>query len=98
MRRIAIIAFGILATGCGTTKLYAPDLGGIYNEIVQAQDPYRNPVIVVPGILGSRLKDNASGEIVWGAFGPGTLNPKRPAISTGRRNTLAKSFGWCFEV
>ena len=32
----------------------------------------------MPGILGSKLKDLDSNAIVWGAFGPGSVNPKKP--------------------
>jgi pimeloyl-ACP methyl ester carboxylesterase len=38
----------------------------------------RNPVIVIPGILGSRLLDAESGQIVWGAFGGGSIDPSTP--------------------
>ena len=61
-----------------TAKLQSPDLGGIYNDLIQAEDPYRNPLIVIPGILGSRLKDLDSNAVVWGAFGPSSANPKKP--------------------
>jgi pimeloyl-ACP methyl ester carboxylesterase len=57
----------------------APDLGGLYNELAQNEDPYRNPVILIPGILGSKLIDRSSGSIVWGTFGFGNANPKDPA-------------------
>lgn len=77
--RIAAIGSALIFVFAGcTTKLYTPDLGGLYNELVQNEDPYRNPVIVIPGILGSKLRDADSGGIVWGAFGPGSANPKRP--------------------
>ncbi len=66
-----------VVVGCAT-KLQSPDLGGLYNDLIQAEDPYRNPVIVVPGILGSKLKDLDSNAVVWGAFGPGSQNPKKP--------------------
>ncbi|WP_089945266.1 esterase/lipase family protein [Candidatus Entotheonella palauensis] len=78
MRIVAIgIALMLVFAGC-TTKLYTPDLGGLYNKLVQQEDPYRNPVLVIPGILGSKLRDADSGAIVWGAFGPGSANPKKP--------------------
>lgn len=77
--RIAALGFTLIFAFAGcTTKLYTPDLGGLYNELVQKEDPYRNPVIVIPGILGSKLRDADSGGIVWGAFGPGGANPKKP--------------------
>ena len=63
-----------LLTGCGAFQT-APDLGNLYNELAQHEDPARNPVIVIPGILGSRLVDPQSGEVVWGAFGTGKANP-----------------------
>ena len=50
----------------------------LYSEIAQQEDPMRNPVIVIPGILGSRLVDSDSGETVWGAFGSGTADPTTP--------------------
>ena len=31
-------------------------------------DDQRNPVIVIPGILGSRLVEESTGKVVWGAF------------------------------
>jgi pimeloyl-ACP methyl ester carboxylesterase len=47
----------------------APDLGGLYNDMVQNENPYRNPVILIPGLMGSKLVDNSSGAVVWGDFG-----------------------------
>ena len=38
-------------------------------------NPYRNPVIVIPGILGSKLVDPVSGKLVWGAFGGSSIKP-----------------------
>ena len=68
----------ILATlGC-SSPAKVPDLGGIYNDLAQHEDPYRNPVILIPGLLGSKLVDADSDTIVWGVFGTGTLNPNKP--------------------
>lgn len=36
----------------------------------------RNPVIIIPGILGSKLVDGSSGKVVWGAFGGNSINPE----------------------
>ena len=52
-----------------------PDLGGIYRQSAQAADRDRNPVIVIPGLLGSRLVDDDSGRIVWGEFGGSGIDP-----------------------
>jgi len=35
----------------------------------------RNPIIVMPGVLGSKLKDTTSGKMIWGAFGGGYADP-----------------------
>jgi pimeloyl-ACP methyl ester carboxylesterase len=59
-----------------------PDLGGLYNALVQNESPYRNPVVLVPGLLGSKLISRPSGIAVWGAFGSGKLSPN---TETGAR-------------
>ena len=50
-------------------------LGEIYNDLAKLPDYERNPVIVIPGILGSQLVDNQTGEIVWGEMGPSGVSP-----------------------
>ncbi len=77
MIRSSIVVLAGFIAACSTTTLYEPNLGDLYSELAQAEDPYRNPLIVIPGISGSRLR-TGDGEVVWGAFGPGTLNPKSP--------------------
>lgn len=57
------------------SELPIPDLGGLYNAAARAEVPDRNPVIVIPGILGSRLVEDATGRIVWGAFTRGYADP-----------------------
>jgi pimeloyl-ACP methyl ester carboxylesterase len=65
----------VLFTGC-TTKPQVADLGGLYDRSARYHDAERNPVIVIPGILGSKLVDDASGKIVWGAFGGKGVDPE----------------------
>ncbi|MEM6392703.1 MAG: hypothetical protein AAF797_08030 [Planctomycetota bacterium] len=60
-------------TGCARGP-QAPDLGGLYNQAAQFYDADRTPVIVIPGILGSKLRD-ADGTLVWGAFTGELVNP-----------------------
>lgn len=55
-----------------------PDLGHLYDSLAQTKDLYRNPVIVMPGLLGPRLVQQTSGRIVWGAFGLGQVDPNTP--------------------
>jgi hypothetical protein len=74
--KAALICLCIIAAGCAT-HLRAPDLNNLYDRAAQHHDPWRNPIIVVPGLLGSRLTEPESGKIVWGAFGGGAANPRR---------------------
>ena len=46
----------------------SPDLGRIYDKAAKTHDHLSNPVIVIPGILGSKLKDPVTGKSVWGVF------------------------------
>ena len=54
------------------------DLGGIYNQLAQHEDPYRNPIVLIPGILGSKLTDPQSDKLAWGTFGFKHLDPTAP--------------------
>ena len=78
--RWSVRAVGLLgalaALGCASVSV-GPDLGGLYTRSARAGDALRNPVIVIPGILGSKLEDEATGRTVWGAFGGGSANPER---------------------
>jgi hypothetical protein len=70
------LAACVLLTTC-TTVVRGPDFGTIYNRAAQYHGPERNPVVVIPGVLGSRLVDGESGKLVWGAFSGGWANPSR---------------------
>lgn len=52
-----------------------PDFKGIYSRSAMYHGIDRNPIIVIPGVLGSKLKDMASGKTIWGAFGGNYANP-----------------------
>lgn len=67
----------ISAGGCASVK-QGPELGVLYNRAAQHHGPMRHPVIVIPGILGSRLIEQDTGRIVWGAFADGYANPNHP--------------------
>ena len=56
----------------------SPELALLYNESAQWHGPDRNPVIVIPGILGTRLVDRDSGRLAWGAFDGTSADPARP--------------------
>lgn len=70
--------FCVLCGRVCATEYKIPDLGGLYSKVASSPDLYKNPVIVIPGILGSKLVDRESGRIVWGAFDGGYANPEKP--------------------
>jgi len=53
-------------------------LNGLYDRNASFHGPGRNPIIVIPGILGSRLVDPATGRLVWGAFAGDFADPGTP--------------------
>lgn len=77
-RFLLLVFLPAILSACSTPH-HAPDLGKIYSELVQREDPYRNPIIVIPGLLGSKLADRTSGSIAWEAFGLGHANPDSEA-------------------
>ena len=52
-----------------------PDLGDIYNESAKYHGLNRNPIIVIPGILGSNLVQEETGKSIWGAWDGDFANP-----------------------
>ena len=77
MGRRHVFALAGLGLGACTAKPEA-DLSLLYNAAAQHHGIDRNPVIVIPGLLGSRLRDPASGRIVWGAFDGNAADPATP--------------------
>lgn len=63
-----------LCSGC-KSAVNGPNLGELYNRAASQHDELRNPVIVIPGILGSKLRDSSTGRVVWGAFSGGYADP-----------------------
>lgn len=74
-RFLCLCVLTVLA-GC-TTPLHQPKLEEIYGDAARANAFDRDPVVVIPGVLGSRLA-GPRGEQVWGAFGGGSVSPKTP--------------------
>ena len=56
-------------SACSTS---VPKVGLIYNRAAQYENEDRNPIIVIPGITGSKLM--LDDHIVWGAFEGGHSN------------------------
>jgi len=67
-----------LTLGACTLRYKPADLGGLYNQATQHEGPERHAIIVIPGILGSRLEDSVTGQVAWGAFSGGYARPNQP--------------------
>jgi pimeloyl-ACP methyl ester carboxylesterase len=73
----ALLAAALLLTACSQAP--RTDLAAIYNEPAQKIGDERNPVVVIPGILGSKLNQHdAEGRQVWGAFVYGAVDADTP--------------------
>ncbi|MEM7587569.1 MAG: hypothetical protein AAF560_29545 [Acidobacteriota bacterium] len=81
MRAWSRLALGVVVaavlTGCLAT-LAPVDLDDFFDPAAAERFPERNPVIVIPGFLGSRLVDAESGRVVWGEVGGGYAAPDTP--------------------
>lgn len=64
---------------CVGSRSSAPDLRFIYNRSAQYHFPDRNPIVVIPGLLGSRLRNPRDGAIIWGAFDGAAADPSTTA-------------------
>ncbi|MEY4119053.1 MAG: hypothetical protein RLZZ116_2381 [Planctomycetota bacterium] len=72
---VAAVALQLAAcAGQGTIPLES-----IYGPRARATATTRTPVVVIPGILGSKLIDRQSGRTVWGAFQFGAVDADIPA-------------------
>ena len=56
-------------------KKSIPELGAIYQASAQYEGAVRNPVIVVPGMMGSKLEESATERTVWGVFDNSSIDP-----------------------
>lgn len=69
----------VMISGCAKTSgLDEVKLAEAYEGAAQREDIHRRPVIVIPGILGSKLIDENTGQIVWGAFTRDAAKPSNP--------------------
>ena len=73
--KFIVLLISILSFSCGA-EYKPPNLGTLYSRSAKSSDLDRNPVIVIPGILGSKLINKNTGQIVWGAFEKDYANPK----------------------
>jgi pimeloyl-ACP methyl ester carboxylesterase len=62
MTVIVLAAILISASACSFFR--KPNLGKIYQEVAREEPPH--PVILIPGFLGSKLRQKETGRIAWG--------------------------------
>ena len=58
---VVLLAAALALAGCGARR--TPDLARIFERARTRRG--KPPVVIIPGILGSRLRNPATGEIVW---------------------------------
>jgi len=74
-----MVAAFLIVVGMGCTSSQpTPDFSRIYDRAAQYHGVERNPVILIPGILGSKLVHSPTGTTVWGAFSGDYANPTTP--------------------
>jgi hypothetical protein len=71
-----VLVVGSLACAVGVGR--EPEFSLLYTPAARHHGPGRNPIIAIPGILGSKLRDPATGALAWGAFEGGAADPRRP--------------------
>jgi len=68
----------LLVVGCSSGPPTS-DLSALYNRSAQYHGVERNPVILIPGIIGSKLRHAPSDTTVWGAFTGEYADPQTPS-------------------
>ena len=76
LRAVLLAALMTATSGCASTPESA-ELALIYNASARHHGPDRNPIIAIPGILGSKLMVPPD-LMAWGAFEPGAADPGDP--------------------
>ncbi|MDP3849654.1 MAG: hypothetical protein Q8Q59_04060 [Luteolibacter sp.] len=66
---LPLLALALLIAGCADTSGLESYTDAAYRA---GREP--NPVIVIPGILGTRLIDHSTERVAWGAYGPGAVH------------------------
>ena len=66
-RLLLVALIGLLLLGCSSSEETA-DLSALYDRAAQYHGVERNPIILIPGLIGSKLTHAPSDTTVWGAF------------------------------
>ncbi|MFB6280126.1 MAG: hypothetical protein ABEK75_11530 [Salinibacter sp.] len=76
-RLILLVSAGLACWGCSPGQQSA-DLSRLYDRAAQYHGVERDPIILIPGILGSKLTHAPSDTTVWGAFTGKHADPETP--------------------
>lgn len=76
MRR-SVVLCALMLTACAGERVVP--LESIYGARARETATTRTPVVVIPGILGSKLVERTTGRAVWGAFQFGAVDADDPA-------------------
>ncbi|HEX8188551.1 MAG TPA: hypothetical protein VF586_09380 [Pyrinomonadaceae bacterium] len=83
------LVFALATAGCGARR--TPDLGRIFAGVRGREG--KRPVIVIPGILGSRIVNRRTGEVVWPSVFRSDVDglslPTTPDLSNNRDELVA---------
>lgn len=86
-----LIIFASLSSGCLAPRR-TPNLSRIFADVRKRQG--KRPVIIIPGILGSQLENEKTGEVVWpSAFRSSTDGltlPVSPDLQSNRDHLVAR--------
>ncbi len=78
--RIAVSAIAVIGlTAAPACQAPRANLAAIYDTPAQQIGDERTPVVVIPGILGSRLENRETGQKIWGSFTYGAADADTPA-------------------
>ncbi|MFL6208722.1 MAG: esterase/lipase family protein [Pyrinomonadaceae bacterium] len=87
----AAVALMVWSAGCVRPRPKAqPDLGHIFRPARELTG--KTPIIIIPGMLGSRLENKRTGEIVWPRAHPvedALTLPTTPALKVNRDDVVA---------
>lgn len=73
------LSLAVVLVLAACTVWHPPNLGTLYDRAAQHHGPDRNPIVVIPGVMGSNLVDSQSGRTVWGTFTGNYASPRRAA-------------------
>lgn len=63
--------------GCSSSPK-SPDFSRIYDVPAQQIGDDRTPVVVLPGVLGSKIENQSTGQKIWGSFTFGAADADKP--------------------